>query len=206
MKVLFILVDGAASDEDEPDNEDNKNKDETSNDPDLNACKAATSEGPTSGFDDIVHQNYPVICEKYKDPSNQCEKLALVMQLPSGASNVKIELSDDGVSAIITYQWARSMFNMESLYQKQLTSQQLHIHHPKILCIKNGLQKYRQRIDIAPEAVVKVNLPIKVQTSRESWTKSGVKCEDGSHVLLADFTGFIKNYNTKVADSAVEFE
>lgn len=71
------------------------------------------------------------------------------------------------------------MFDMQDLHRKMLANIQINIHHPRILCIKNGLEKYRQRIDAAPEASIKVTLPI---------------------------TGYVKNYNTKLIDTVVQFD
>lgn len=119
---------------------------------------------------------------------------------------MKLELSDDGTMVMIKYQWAKAMFDMEDLFKKQLASNHITILHPKVLCLKNALSENRQRIDMAPEAIVKINLPTKVQTASGSWQKSGIKREDGTEVVIGDFTGYIKNYNKKITDTTVVFD
>ena len=155
-----------------------------------------------SGFHHIIHQNYPIICETYKDPENQCEKVAVVITVPAGSQNVKIDISDNGTTATVKYNWSKTMFDMQDLHRKMLANKQINIHHPRILCIKNGLEKYRQRRK--PEASIKVTLPKTVQTASDSWSHSGLKRDDGTQVLIADFTGYVKNYNTKLTDTVVQ--
>lgn len=166
---------------------------------------ADTSGAVTSAVQQISHQNYPIVCEVYQDPDNQCEKLSLVVSLPAGASNVKVETTDDGETAIVKYQWSKTMIDMGDLYQKLLANRQIGLHHPRILSIKNGLGKNRQRID-APDGLMKITLPIKVQTGIDSWSKFGVKRDDGTQILVVDFTGFVKSTNKKTTDAAVVFD
>lgn len=158
----------------------------------------------TPGFGGIFHKNYPILCESYKDPETANEKVALVVSLPAGAQNVTIELSDNGDTATVKYFWASTMYDMAELYGKMLAKKQIDLHHPRILCIKNGLEKCRKRNDEAPEAAIKVNFPIKVQTGGDSWSMSGVKKQDGTQVLMADFSGFVNDYHAKIRD--VQFE
>ena len=60
---------------------------------------------------------------------------------------------------------------MDDMFQKQLAANEIHSLHPKIICLKNGLEKVRKRIDSAPESLIRVDLPNKVLTSTESWKK-----------------------------------
>lgn len=158
------------------------------------------AEDLTSGFNNIFFRNYPVICEVYKDPQSELDKVSLVLTLPAGAQNVTIEITDGGDTATIKFKWIQSMYNMRDLFGKMIAAKQITIHHPRILCIKNGLEKYRKRMDLAPEATVKIMLPIKVQTSADSWSYNPLKRDDGTLILLADFTGYVKVYTAKIRD------
>lgn len=198
MRVFLISVDG--DDSDDTNDENDSIKGETVNDQNV----ATAPKTPV--VDNLVHQNYPILCETYKDPDNHCDKVAIAVSLPSGAQQVKTELDDNGMFAIIKYHWPKIMFDMNDLFKKQFATNQIHPHHPKLLSLKNGLQKNRTRIDMTPESIIKVNLPMKVQTHVTSWSKSGVKRDDGTQVLLADFTCYVKDYNKKSTDSTVVFE
>lgn len=60
-----------------------------------------------------VNQNYPILWNVYKDPDNQFEKVVLAVLLPSGAKNVRLALSRDGMVAFENYAWPKTMFTME---------------------------------------------------------------------------------------------
>lgn len=146
------------------------------------------------------------MCEVYKDPENQCDKVSVVITMPAGAQNVTVQISEDGLSATIKYKWSETMYDMSDLYAKMLAAGTVTLHHPKILMINAGLEKYRNRIDAAPESAIKINFPIKVQTSAGSWTKFGVRRDNGTQIMVVDLTGFVKSYNTKISDSVVDFD
>ncbi|KAJ6634577.1 hypothetical protein Bhyg_13151 [Pseudolycoriella hygida] len=162
-----------------------------------------SSSGP--GCITNIHHNYPVLCDMYKDPDNQFENVVLAVLLPSGIRNVRVELNNDGMAAIVKYVWPATMFNIEDLYKKSLSNNEINIFHPKVLCFKNALEKVRARVDASPEGVINVNLPIKVQTASDSWTKGGIKRDDGTHIAFAEFKGYIKDYNKKVEESHLIF-
>lgn len=153
----------------------------------------------------FVHQNFPILCDVFKDPDNQLDKVILVVCVPCGAVNVTIDLNEDGVTAVIRYNWPDTMYVMNDLFKRRLSTKEITVHHSMISCIKSTLENVRTRIDAAPEGSILVTLPIKVQTSTESWNKWGEKRENGTQVLLATFTGFIKSYSKKIADSTVTF-
>lgn len=157
-----------------------------------------------SGFAGVIHRNYPIVCEMFIDPETASDKVALVVSLPAAAQNVTIEVSDNGEAASIKYFWPSAMYEMGVLFGKMLAKKELDLYHPRVLCIKNGLEKCRKRNDEAPEAAIKVVFPIKVQTGGESWSMSGVKKADGTQVLMAEFTGYVKDYNIKTRN--VQFE
>lgn len=81
---------------------------------------------------------------------------------------------------VVKYGWSRTMFIMEDLFRKQLHLHQINIHHPKVSCMKNALEKVRLRTNDRPAAVIKVPLPIKVQTVTDTWIKGGLERDDGN--------------------------
>ncbi len=64
--------------------------------------KPNTNQSIGDGFDATSHtgsvkvtfSNYPTLCEVFVDPVTLNQKVILVLSLPSGAKNTKIELSD----------------------------------------------------------------------------------------------------------------
>lgn len=159
-----------------------------------------------SASSSITHQNYPILCETYKDPDTSHEKVVLAVALPSGAQNVKVELTDDGKMVIINYNWPNTMFDMKDMFKKQFAGKQIDIYHPKVVCLNNALENMRKCSDNAPNASIKVNLPLMVQTSTDTWTKSGLRREDGTQVIIAEFKGYIRNICEPLTDSTVTFD
>lgn len=158
-----------------------------------------------SGFHDFISQNFPIVCKTYADPDTEVEKVLMVVSLPGGSQNVKIELIEDGQAALVKYSWPKPMYDVDDLFRRQLNVGDLTNHHPLVLCFKSALQECRKRIDFAPLASFKVNLPIKVQVVSSTWKKWGITRPDGSQVLLADFTGLAKEYNVTETDDVVRF-
>lgn len=171
------------------------NVDESGESVPTNACNVTTTQ-----------INYPFLCVTHKNPDDQSDMVSLTVCLPGGAQNVKIEINNEGTEVNITYKWPKAMYNIEELFKKQLSNNQISLHHPKLLSLKEGLQNVRSRIDAAPESKIDIRLPIAVQTSPQSWTKTGITSEDGSQIIIAEFRGYINNYSKKIMDSTVTFE
>lgn len=191
-------VDGESDDETEANDDGGKNG---RSDPDAGDVNndSALDDSPL-GFINAHHRNYPVICEMYKDPETELDKVALVLTLPAGAQNVTLETSDGGDTVTIKYKWVQAMYNMRDLFSKMIAAKQITSYHPRVLCIKKGLEKSRKRMDAAPEGMVRIMLPIRVQTSAETWSYNPVKRDDGTLILMADFTGYVKEYTAKIRD------
>lgn len=166
---------------------------------------SSSSTVPSGSVESIVHQNYPCLCEIYKDPDTQMDMVLLVMCVPGGAQNVTIDLNHDGTAAIIKYNWSKVMFNVEDLFKKFVAAKEMTLHHPKVSCVKSGLEKCRFRIDAAPETTTTINLPIKVQTASNTWKRHGVARDDGSQVIIVEFLGYVKEYHKKMSDSCIIF-
>ncbi len=197
---------GEYDDNDESDEQEQTNSVADLCSPELALASTASTSGSTFRSSIHTHQNYPILCNVYKDPENQFEKVVLIVMLPGGAKSARIELSEDGLVAFVKYSWSSTMYTMNDLFKKQLDSQQITAHHPKILCIQDALENVRQRRDMCPESVIKVNLPIQVQTAIDSWTKGGLKRPDGTDIAYAEFKGFIKEYNKTLNDTQLVYD
>lgn len=150
--------------------------------------------------------DYPTLCEIFTDPDDLTEKVQLAVALPGGASNVRVELDESGTKVEIKYAWPKTMFHMEDMFKGPIRSKKMTSYHPKVLALKLGLQKYRERVDSIPEGTIEIPLPIQVQTGPQTWSKYGITRDDGTHVIIAEFAGCVKAQYMKVADSAVEYE
>lgn len=170
------------------------------------------SSGPSikfeSTFDGVatVHLNYPTIIKIYTCPETHTEKVLVVASLPGGVQGVKVELHEDGVGVSIKYSWPKPMYNVDDLFRKKLQIPGFNEYHPMILGFQSGLEQVRKKIDLAPEGLVRLVLPRKVQTAIVSWEKWGAKREDGSHIILAVFSCFTKDYVKRVSDQCVLYD
>ena len=55
----------------------------------------------------VTHENQPVIVTVFKDPISQNDRVLALVTLPSGAKDVQFNLSPDGRSAIVDYEWPK---------------------------------------------------------------------------------------------------
>lgn len=83
------------------------------------------------------------------------------------------------------------------LFKKALIKKDMTLHHPAILALQNGLEKKREKIDESPKSLIRIILPIKVQTGVENYKVSGAARSDGSLVVLGDFKVYVKDYHNK---------
>lgn len=89
---------------------------------------------------------------------------------------------------------------MLDLYRKlSKSAERLSTQHPKVLCVKNSLEKITLGLI--------VHFPIKAQTLADSWSQTDdVGLDDGTQILIGDFTGHQKIYNTNLSDAVVQFD
>jgi len=97
------------------------------------------------------------------------------------------------------------MYDAKDLFKKQIGTAGITEYHPKILAFNSGLEKVRKKIDEAPQGCARVKLPIKVRTEIDSYSVTGVR-KDGTLLISAEFSGFMKEYSKKLMDSQVKFE
>lgn len=166
-----------------------------------------SSSGFVAKSDDILnHGNYPYIMETFKDPETGLEKIQLLILLIGGALEAKLELDKAGEEVIVKYMWPKMSFNIEDLFKKAIQKKEITAHHPSILCLKNGLEKKRSHIDKAPESFLRIKLPFHVQTGIQNYKVSGVSRQDGTYGIIGTFTGYVKAYNNKIADTTIKFD
>lgn len=204
LNYILISVDGPSDEEDDDDEGSGLNDKQPRQEP--STTEPVPFNLPLPSVGSIIHSNYPYLCEIYKDPENQMDKVLVAVSMPGGAHNIKMELNNDGTAVIWKYSWARIMYDMNDMFKKEIIGGQITSYHPKVLCFKNGLERRRHRIDADPHATITITLPIKVQTGEGTWKKSGALRADGSQVVTADFFGFVKDYNKKIADENVVFD
>lgn len=153
----------------------------------------------------LEHVNYPIVCEKYKDPESQLEKVIVAISLPGGSQCVRVDVQEDGKSITIKYNWTKPMYVVEELFKPNLAKNDFEVYHPKILAIQRGLESHRKKIDSTPQGELRIKLPIKVQTSPLTHSKSGIMKKDGTLITIIELTGYAKEYNSKVVDATVTF-
>lgn len=163
-------------------------------------------DSPSKPVVQLDHQNFPFVCETYKDPSSRMDVVLVMVNLPGGAQNVQIELNNDGTILTMTYNWAKAWYNATNLFSKFVTAKELTMHHPKVLAVENALEKCRLRMDSAPESTMTIKLPIKVQTAPETWKKNGIARDDGMQIVMVEFIGYVKDYHKMKLHAAVVFD
>lgn len=177
----------------------------------MNATKNGSPNGVNvdpncmTGFDKVVHQNYPIVCKPFTDPETESQKVLLVISMPGGCAKVKVEVGDDGHSAVIRYFWSSSMYDVKDLFKTQLEDESLTTQHALIACFKAGLKESRKRIDFAPAATMKISLPLRVQKVPGTWKKWGVIRDNGTQVLICVFAGLVTEYVIAQTEEDVVF-
>ena len=76
----------------------------------------------------IVHTNQPFLITVFRDPDSGDHKVALVVALPGGATNVEISLLGGNAgssTAIVTYSWPPIMFNIEAMFASSIKYEDL---------------------------------------------------------------------------------
>lgn len=128
-----------------------------------------------------IKLNYPVVITQYVCPDTENEKVLIVVSLPGGATDPDIALQDDGIWVFVKYAWSKTLFDVHDLFKPQLIAGEIQEYHPMPTSYKTGLSKVRKRIDLAPNGLIKVILPIKVQTTASSYKIWGIKRPDGTN-------------------------
>lgn len=119
------------------------------------------------------------------------DMVLVAVSVPGGAQNVRFEVSNNGSSVIVKYEWPKTLYTMDDLFKKEIDAKRIPLFHPKVLAMEDGLRKCRERIDVVPEAAIRINLPIKVPNQSVAGTnKSGIARDDGTKIVMVELAGF----------------
>ena len=94
---------------------------------------------------------------------------------------------------------------MNDLFAYWVKKKSLELYHPKVVALQAELEKFREKVDEAPKGVIEISIPITVQTDTATWTKDGIKRDDGSLVLMVELQAYQKTYTVKQTDTSVVF-
>lgn len=153
---------------------------------------------------ELIIKQYPYVCGTFKNAEDEVDMVFVGISIPGGAKNVRFDLETNGLIVHVKFDWPATMYDAKDMFKKELANG-VQLYHPMVLSFKNELQNVREMIDLAPTTEFTISLPMKVETSPNSWTKEGITREDGTLVIKATFRGFVKNYNKKALDNTVTF-
>ena len=125
---------------------------------------------------------------KWTDPDISEENYTVLVVLPSGVitGEVLIPTSEDGTDEIsITYDWSDAFVKMDVLYMKEILEKKYTRSHPEVMAMNESLRKYKTNIDETPKSTIKIKLPVKVQTSHQSYDHDVIvtKLPGGNHLV-----------------------
>ena len=92
----------------------------------------------------IENVNQPALIATYKDPLTLCEKLCLVVDLPSGVTDIQLKLPGIGPAAsilLVSYLWPELVYNVTALFDKEIKVGIMTATHPAITALKLELEK-----------------------------------------------------------------
>lgn len=150
--------------------------------------------------------NPPHVIWVYFDHIKKLDIVCVAVSVISGARNVDFFLSEDNVTLNVTYAWPSGIYSPEELFRSKLKGDNpWTIDHPKIYAFNNRLLECDLSDKSLPQASIVLTLPMKVQRENGTWTKSGVKTNDGLIVML-EFQAFQKKRVIEDADTSIVFE
>jgi hypothetical protein len=128
----------------------------------------------------------------------------LQVNMPSGSNNFHVQLNESGTTATITFDWGKTMYDLESMFDKERNQQALHSYHPKMAAFEKALKRARNAREDTPTGSISVDLPVSVQTDPNLFQFRGKRRNDGTVVVEVEFRCFSESYNRK--STAVQFE
>ena len=125
---------------------------------------------------------------QWTDPNTGEYKFTVLVVLPSGVCDgeVNVPASEEGTDMIeVKYTWSEGFVNMQTLFHHEITKLGYAISHPEVMAIKDSLKKHRSFIDETPTSTMEIKLPIKVQTSPQSYQHDVIvsKLTGGNHLV-----------------------
>ena len=155
----------------------------------------------------IAHTNQPVLTTVFRDPESGDHKVAVVVALPGGATDVEFSLLGGNAgssTAIVTYSWPPIMFNIEGMFAQAIKHRKSRVH-PHFNALKEQLKNNRDSIDATPQGVIQIALPIAVQTGQNSFFFEGGKSADGTLILKAEMSALQNTYTIRQEKKEVKF-
>lgn len=113
----------------------------------------------------------------------------------SGTTNYSFDISEDGESVKLFFDWPKPMYNVEDIF-KAFPSETIPNFHPKYVALENALETVRGNVDEKPKGSVEVKLPIPVQNVSSTWTKKLIESK-GCTLLYLELYGFQTKYAVK---------
>jgi len=157
----------------------------------------------------ITHVNQPVQTVVFREPQSRIEKVLILAALPGGVSDASFSLDGIGPgtrTGKITYRWPYTLIDYERIFSEEIENRFMTKEHPKVEALKQELEKKRNNIDSVPEAIVKIDLPIPVQTDKKSISIKGKTIGNGGTTILeVELTAFQSLYTVSDRDQKAVF-
>lgn len=113
----------------------------------------------------------------------------------AGTSNFSFELSEDGETVKLFFEWPKPMYNVGEIFNF-FPMDNIPNYHPKYLALENALEVVRSSVDDKPRGSIDIKLPIPVQNLSSTWTKKQID-KDGCTMLYLELSGFQTKYAVK---------
>ena len=150
---------------------------------------------------------------KWTDPLTFEEKLTVLLVMHSGvtAGEVEVPAKEEGTDKIfVTYSWSDTFVKMKKKFEKDIAKGIVSESHPEVMAIMESLKKYRTNLDDIPISKIEIKLPMKVQTSPNSYDHDVVinKLAGGNHLvtLRIRLTTFSTMYIVKNHKKKMKFD
>ena len=147
----------------------------------------------------------PYIVGMSVDLDNDVENVDMALTLPVGTEpeGVECTISPDGADTVISFDWPKSLYDIEELYEEEAKAHER--IDSTIQSLKEELRYRRSQVGIAPRAQITIPLPTPVQTDYVTWLRKGKRGRDGAVIIKAKFRAHRKTYNVDDEKRAVKF-
>lgn len=95
------------------------------------------------------------------DHDNKTKYVNVALSIFSGMSNIHFDVSSDGESVTIHFDWPTTLFKANELFEIEICNG-MNINHPKIHCLKSHLMDNKFSEKVAPQGSMNIKLPLKV--------------------------------------------
>lgn len=157
----------------------------------------------------IIHVNQPVQTVVFREPQSRVEKVLILAALPGGVTDASFSLDGIGPgtrTGKITYRWPYTLIDYDRIFSEEIENRFMTKEHPKVEALKQELENKRNNIDSPPEAFLKIDLPIPVQTDKKSISIPGKRIGDGGTTILeVELTAFQSLYTMSDRDQKAVF-